>query len=243
MIVIQRTPKQRRNDLVFVTNGIPSVFLCEEIAGCLYDGIDVQEITVSVPHFGILKVGQYPIANESSPLTIVHGRHSQVLQRILSEYGVQTQVVDNLKIVDGAAIKKLLWVSIMWLLCHECDENSERSSEHPLTVTEVHEQRNSDLKRLVNELIPPANLLLAQYHPESHDALAKGSSLSIGSAKDIIEYMEAYSYSMLNAIPNKVLAIDEFSQRNGYLLALDRSAAQPLHSHFVLQVVGYIPKV
>ena len=66
---------------------------------------------------------------------------------------------------------------------------------------------------------------------------------AIGSAKDIIEYMEAYSYSMLNAIPNKVLAIDEFSQRNGYLLALDRSAAQPLHSHFVLQVVGYIPKV
>ena len=65
---------------------------------------------------------------------------------------------------------------------------------------------------------------------------------AIGSAKEIVEYMKAYSYSMPNAIPNKLLAIDEFSQRNGYLLALGRSAAQPLHSHFVLQVVGYIPK-
>jgi hypothetical protein len=217
---------------VFVTNGIPSDFLCNQSTQCVYAGIDIQEITVSVPHFGILKVGQDPISHESSPPTIIHGRHSQILKCVLLEYGVCVDVVEDIKNVDEASIKKLLWVSIMWLLCHDDIISG------PLTVTEVHERRTSDVEDLVSELIPPANLILAKYHNDSQ----LDSTLSIGSVKEVIEYMEAYSYSMPNAIPNKLLAIDEFSQRNGCLLSIEGSPAQPLHTHFVQRVVGNIPK-
>ena len=97
--------EERFADLLFVTNGIPSDFLCDQNIECVYDGIDIQKVTVSVPHFGILKGGRNPTSNESSPLTIGRGRHSQVLKRINSDYGVGVDVVKDVKNVDKASIE------------------------------------------------------------------------------------------------------------------------------------------
>jgi len=228
--------------LVFVTNGIPSDFLRRPLSSdnnddCKayeyeYSGLDENEITTSVPHFGVLKVGQDPISNDSSPPTIIHGKHSECLAFILAKHGVSTQIVSSLQQVDAVAIRKLLWVSIMWLLCHDHDGHHEG----PITVKTVHQTKRLHVRKLVMELIPAANLLLKRYHPRERD------NGNIGSVDEVVDYLEAYSYSMPNAIPNKLLAMDEFAQRNGFLLSTLESVSQPLHRDLVKRVVGYIPE-
>lgn len=294
--VIQRTPWQRRNDLVFVTNGIPSDYLQERRHCCqmndkqgkrtsankllfsTFQGLDPDVCTVTVPHFGVLNVGDDPISGDTSPPTMVYGRHSHRLQEILQRYGVKVKIVDSRKDVDEMAIRKLMWVSIMWLLCHDTTTTTTATAtkEQPLTVSEVHAKRDFDLRQLVCELLPAANLLLEQYHPSttsnthtirsasdsavdiSNDttrammeplSIAAAAKMAgqkehhgIGSVDDVIEYMTAYSMSIPTAIPSKKMAIDEFAQRNGYLLSMERFVKQPLHKRMIRRVVGYIPR-
>mmetsp|Transcript_33753 Transcript_33753/g.67191 ORF Transcript_33753/g.67191 Transcript_33753/m.67191 type:complete len:377 (+) Transcript_33753:157-1287(+) len=224
--VIQRTVPERRNDLVFVTNGIPSDYL--QLDG--HQLIDENLITTSVPYFGVLGVGEEATTGASSPSTIINnGRHSQVLADLLESSGIGCEIVNGLKEVDAAAIQKLIWVSIMWLLCHD-DEKG------PITVAQVHEKKDGKVVQLLQELIPAANHLLEKYH-QGEGAFKSG----VGSIAEVKRHLLDYSSSMPSAVPSKKKAIEEFKDRNGYLLSMEKSVAQTFHRELVQNVVGYVP--
>jgi glycine/D-amino acid oxidase-like deaminating enzyme len=124
------TPEDRREDLVWVGNGLPRH----------------QASTVVVPHFGILAVGGDPVTSPLSPPTFVHGKHALQLRDILTGHGIKVQIIHSWADVQIYAAMKLLWSSCMWLLCH--------SDDPPLTVKEVHDRKEAELNELLSELLP-----------------------------------------------------------------------------------------
>ena len=282
-----------------MTNGIPSNFLrvkttCDANNDSDNDNVngndngndngsyystDVNEITTSVPYFGVLSVGATPISESSSPPTVIHnGRHAKALASLLESHGIRCKIVgmgahgdgdkhgnatgngNGLKEIDAAAIQKLIWISIMWLLCHDCQGDRERTSRRtseserdgrqevvgPITCSNVHKMKKEQIQKLLRELVPAANELLEVYHPESSKegtgTVVAGTRTGIGSIAEVEKHLQDYSFSMPSAIPNKQLAIEEFEQRNGYLLSVEGSAPQPIHRELVERVVGYIPE-
>jgi len=200
-------------------------------------------MTTSVPHFGVLKVGQDPISNKLlSPPTIIHGKHAKRLQTLLESHGITSKVVSSTMDIDAAAIRKLIWVSSMWLLCHDTTTKSSSSSSSsslssspspsPIDVTQVHQLKQHELFQLVqHELYPAALALLERYHNISHaDAISV-----MGTVGEVMKYLESYSFSMPGACPNKKLAIDEIGQRNSILLST--SIAQPRHKALIERVI------
>ena len=189
-------------------------------------------MTTSVPHFGVLKVGDNPLSKKSiSPPTFIHGKHASILKQILEKYGINVMIVDSILDIDAAAIRKLLWVSAMWLLCHDHEDCGHSNDASPIDVIQVHKTKQSVLYELiVNELYPAALTLLEQYHNISDDK----AKLYLGSTDEVMTYLESYSLSMPGAIPNKKLAIDEILQRNCILLST--SISQPLHETLIERV-------
>lgn len=228
--VFYSTPIERRTDLVIIANCLPSR-LPEDIP-----------MTYSVLHFGILQQGQLPVTNDLSPPTVVFGPHANFLSNLLRNYGVKTKIASTFMEVEKYALLKLLWVSFMWLLCHDVEDtnhstgNGDTKHTASLTVTQVHDTKQQLLKALVLEAIPVMKTLsktrTVRESSEIHDIDYD--------VNDIMQYLESYSRSMPNVTPSKNLAIAEFQGRNGVLLACGDND-QPLHSKLVYRVVGYIP--
>lgn len=200
--VYHETIPTRRNDLVWIGNGL----LLPEFINS----------TVVVPHYGILSVGSKPTTTPSSPPTLVYGRtHGAHVARVLQDEGIKTQVVDSWSDIQIHAAQKLLWASCMWLLCHA-------SSTEPLTVQQVHDERQDKLTRLVTELLPAL----------------EGIVETPVDLEETLAYLEAYSRSMPGAIPSKELAIEEVKERNGVWLALKQQFPQPFHQELLEEVAG-----
>lgn len=216
--VVHSTPMNRRKDLVIIANCLPSRL--------------PKDMTYSVLHFGILKQGQLPVTSDVSPPTVVFGPHANFLSHLLEKYEVKTKIASTFEELEKFALLKLLWVSFMWLLCHdvECKQgfDDEYGIENVrLTVTEVHDTKQELLRALVLEAIPVMK------------RLKSGGQNDVGyDVNNIMEYLESYSKSMPNVIPSKDLAIAEFQGRNGILLAYGN---QPLHSELVHRVIGCNP--
>ncbi len=178
-----------------------------------------------MPHFGVLQVGGEIVSSSDSPPTIIHGKHARILSDMLQSNGANTKIVDSVEEVDKAAVRKLIWVSIMWLLCHDnCDS--------PLTVGQVHTDRPQDVHNLVEELTPVTKNLLSSFNFARND-------VDVGTVDEMVDYLQSYSNSIPHAVVNKMLSIDEFAKRNGMLLSM--STPQPNHRSLVERVVGYIP--
>jgi hypothetical protein len=236
--VIDRTIPNRRDDLVFVTNGIPSTFIGysnqknnDDIDG-LGKNCNSNIITTTVPHFGVLKVGSDPITKDTSPPTIIYGKHAERLKQIFESYNIRVEIASSIIDIDAAAIRKLVWVSSLWLLCHDQKNRTIQTNNDPLDVIQVHELKQEELYKLVRmELYPAALELLEQYH----GIVGSNATHVMGTVDDVMAYLKSYSYSMPGAIPNKNLAIDEIEQRNGILL--NTSISQPLHRALVSTAV------
>lgn len=130
--VYRETMEERREDLVWVGNGLPLD--------------EFRNSTVVVPHYGILSVGAKPTTLPSSPPTFIYGKHADKVALVLEKEGVKTEVVASWDQIQIHAAQKLLWASCMWLLCH--------SFEPPLTLEQVHDQCQDFLMDLVRELLP-----------------------------------------------------------------------------------------
>jgi len=133
--VLQDTPPERRDDLVWIGNGLP-------LAG-------MEHATFCVPHYAVLATGQTPVTSSASPPTYAYGKHAATVARLLQADGIQMQTVSWSE-VRVAAARKLLWATCMWLLCHA----SSQTLEPPLTVSEVHFHRQDQLGNLVREVWP-----------------------------------------------------------------------------------------
>ena len=246
--IVRSTLPSRRRDLVFVTNGLPSRILASLKCDDTWNGSaqeDFEDIlksmTLSVPHFGVLSVGGDVVTSSSSPPTFVHGRHSSNLASLLQPHGIVVEQVESISNLQAAAVKKLMWSSTMWLLCHEREdinegkENDSTSDVYvgirskPIPVAMVHEKKEAKLRDLVIELLPAANILV-------------GKGYNLGSADDIVAYFRLYSLSMPQAIPSKDLAMNELPERNGLFLNPNShdtsSPTQPIHETLLEKVGG-----
>lgn len=195
----QLTPLHRRSDLVFVGNGLPP---------------DV-DITLVVPHYGILRPGERPIPelNDHNPMlpTYCYGRHACRVQTLLQRDGIFVEIVDQRTEIRKIAQRKLLWASCMWLLCHD--------NASPWTVSQVYEKRSSDLRQLVQELWLNS---------------MNGVNTDIEMTRTMA-YLKSYSLSIAQAVPSKTLALEEAGDRNGFFW---RSGTQPLHEQLLKRVGG-----
>ena len=189
----------RRKDLVWIGNGLLNRAW--------------ESTTVVVPHFGVLKTGEDPTTNDQSPPTYIYGKHTEEIGAILEQRGVMTSAVASWEEIQVHAAHKILWASIMWLLCH--------SEEPPLTLSEVHALKKNEIEALVGELYP---------------ALQSSTDSDRG-FEETLDYIELYSMSMPSAIPSKELALEEIDERNGVWLRLeDRSHPQAYHRELLAAV-------
>lgn len=189
----------RQPDLVFVGNGLVPT------------GI-VEDVTVVVPHYAILKTGAKPLVATGAPPTYVFGKHAEFVKNLLTSDGVgNVQILDDAKQICIVAAQKLLWGSCLWLLCHAQDP--------PCTVQQVHDTHRRELQALVHELWP---------------SFSKITNSKQAKFEDVMQYMESYSNSIANAIPSLDLAIKELSDRNGLFALPD----QVLHQQLIEKVAG-----
>jgi hypothetical protein len=177
-------------------NGVPLDDLC---------GVS-ESTTLVVPHFAILKVNGPVVSAASSPPTYVCGPHAAVCADILRAEGVARVDLVAPAALRIHAVRKLLWASCLWLLCH--------SETPPLTVAQVHAQRRDLLEDLVAELLPVVTELTEQ-----------PADLS-----EVLTYMEAYSQSMPHAIPSLDLALAEVVDRNAIFYRPQLEQPQPIHT-------------
>ena len=200
-----QTVETRRQDLVFIGNGLPLP--------------EWETATVVVPHFAMLtkcRINQSSVStNPHSPPTYLCGRHAPEAARILQAHGIPTKILESFQDIQKAAAFKVLWASCMWLLCH--------SSDSPLTVAQVHNNKQDKLDELVDELFPALIQLVSQ---------------SVN-RKELDRYLRDYSFSIPNAIPSKELAMAELNDRNGVFLSL-RSTEHPqnYHQQMIQDLVG-----
>jgi glycine/D-amino acid oxidase-like deaminating enzyme len=161
----EQTFPHRREDLIFVGNGIPP------------DAF--HDTTIVVPHYSVLTIckrddDENPIGtNALSPKTFLYGKHSEFTAKILNRYGVSTEKVESIADIKIRAAMKLVWASCMWLLCHSAEDA-------PINFETVHRKYQPKLDRLVDETIPALEKFLQQSvnRKEVHDYI-KAYSLSI----------------------------------------------------------------
>jgi glycine/D-amino acid oxidase-like deaminating enzyme len=244
------TVPYRRRDLVFLCNCIPSRHLR------LDDSISTDDITVAVLHFGVSNNSSSSESSEtltpllsnspSSPSTVVYGKHAQSVYNLLQRAGIHVIIVNDPHEIQFAAVRKLVWSSLMWLLCH--GNNAGRGESIP--VKDVHELKADKLKRLVGEMMPTLEAISSEFwsHGGSHsgDWETKPTMQSIGTVQDILDYLEQYSMSLSkgNVIPSKELAMREIRERNGVLIStlIDRKGnvgtRNEYHIELIRQVAG-----
>lgn len=229
--VIDATPFNRRQDLVVLANCLPSMLPA------------VENMTYSVLHFGVLELGQLPLTNDTSPPTVLFGPYARFLSSLLQAYKVKIKIVSTFVELEKYALTKLLWISFMWLLCHDHDDvdhndvnDFKKENNAGLTVVQVHELKHDVLRALVVESKPILEALLQN---TTRNQMHSSKDSMEWDVNNIMNYLESYSRSMPNAIPRKDLAIREFQGRNGILLKFRN---QPLHEALVQRVVGYIPQ-
>ena len=226
-LIWQDTVPERREDLVWIGNGVPPTTT---------DG------TVVVPHFGVLKVHAAPVTSSVSPPTLVYGKHAAVVRQILRDNGIHKveRVATHSEII-GAAAQKLLWAASMWLLCHSTNttttnnnnnNNNNNNRTGALTALQVHTSLKDELDALVRQELFPA---LCHKLPEAFSNTPEQCTAAL-------EYMHRYSKSMPTAIPNLQLGRDEWKERNAFFLPADNNNTvtqqQPLHVDLLQRVGG-----
>ena len=239
--VMDMTPKHRWADLVLICNGIFSDIVRQHLSlNEKDDNYEIQQdriiddMTLVVPHFGILTIGGDPVGGQSShPPTAIYGKHADALMQLIKP--LNTIKVQTLKQIQIIAARKLLWACAMWLLTLDYpqqqqlqqlqdwyDDDSHQQQKMQMTVQMVHETKTNQLITLIEELIPAVNILAGE---------------SIGSLHDVLQYLESYSLSMPSAKPSIHLALAEINQRNGRLISV-KTVRQPFHSKLIERVSG-----
>jgi glycine/D-amino acid oxidase-like deaminating enzyme len=255
--IYETTILSRRSDLVFVGNGllpsnIPLLVSNHDDTSSGHDNNDhtrYTPITIVIPHYAITKVGERPTCTgTSSPPTYIAGKHSKIVEQLLRKDGIHNiQRYHHITIdIIQFMIQKLVWTSCLWLLCHTM--TNPNGSTLSLTVSQVHRHYSNEVYTLVQELWPSIRDTFQReskrIHKQSNNDILDNNNnndskntnkllLSL-SMDEMIQYMEQYSFSIPNAIPNIDLAIKEIHCRNQVLAT--NSKEQPIHYQLLQQV-------
>ena len=199
--VLKYVPAERRKDVCLFCNGLFT---------------DIEDVTIAVPHFGILSVGAEPICKTGCPPTVVYGKHAENLAVLIHPLTVKCETYREE--IDKYAVQKLLWSSTLWLF----------TSKYDISVEKVHQKYHQCLENLIKELLPAADKLLKKESKENSKKIEDGSDCNWNAnsnkkpmfkIEEVMEYLKAYSNSMPGAKPSIELALKEAADRNGRLLA------------------------
>lgn len=127
--VIQATPAHRREDLVFIQNGMLRPLLVEH---------GLQDNTQALVYFAVSKRGDAPVDGGG---TVVTGKWAQAFCKLLAKGDLECSVVDSTRF-GQQMVEKLLWNCVFGLLCQVHDAS---------VGTLVREQR-AQIDALVAEL-------------------------------------------------------------------------------------------
>jgi ketopantoate reductase len=105
--VLERVPRQRWGDLVFVQNGMLDDWLAEQ---------GLSQCTRGVLYFAVAKKHGPLEVGGSSPFT---GPHAEAVVRWLAGLGLPAEVVDRERFT-AAMLEKLIWNSALGLLSQAC---------------------------------------------------------------------------------------------------------------------------
>jgi hypothetical protein len=148
--VYERTVLERRQDLVFLQNGIVRTMLPP----------GAPSVTSAVIYFSVLERGG---PAKGGGCTFAHGRFAPFLTELLRAGGVECKEVPRLHIIEVLAAEKLLWASCLWMVCH---------AHEGINVGQVHDTPSCQqtLRELVAELLPIAarSLSLADGKGDTH---------------------------------------------------------------------------
>ena len=222
--IYEATLPEQRSELIFCGNGLPT-----------HDGNTDScwwhNVSFVVPHFGILQVGGDLVTSTQSPPTYLYCHKDAEYCRSLADLLKNKLGVNSVEILQSpehfqfVALRKLLWASCLWLLCHSAD------TDEPFTVAQVHDKRADELRELVSELWPVVHDIVGATN------VTTTATISYDNLEATIDYLKNYSYSMPNAIPSLFLAKSELADRNGILLK-HTNRPQKLHRQYLVQVLG-----
>lgn len=127
--VLAKTPRSKRQDLVFVQNGMIYSWLEKH---------DLQNNTQALLYFAVSSIGAVPVDGGK---TVVCGKWAKHFQQLLQEGSIQCRIVDIVS-YQLTSIEKFLWICVFGLLCQR----------YQCTVSEVVMDHHSDIDRLTHEL-------------------------------------------------------------------------------------------
>ncbi|GMH35827.1 hypothetical protein BSKO_03695 [Bryopsis sp. KO-2023] len=134
--VLDATPPERHEDLVFIQNGMLQPWLEEKGLG---------GNTQALVYFAVAKLGEKPIdgKTELNPegLTAVTGKHAKAFASILESGGLSCKVLEKEE-YQKAMLEKLIWISVMMLV----------GVRHSATVGEVVANHKDEVASLTEEL-------------------------------------------------------------------------------------------
>ena len=131
--VVGATLPQRRQDLVFLQNGMLQSWLEQH---------NLQDNTQALIYFAVQKVGDKPVDGGGS---VVCGHWGEEFAKMLQSAGIECTVVDS-QTYQRQMVEKLLWNCIFGLL----------SQRHATSVGQVVDRCREEVDALVNELAPLA---------------------------------------------------------------------------------------
>ena len=215
--VLDKTPRERRKDLVFVQNGMLQPWLAQK-------NLDTgsEAATQILVFFAVAAKGEPPVdgVTDADPqgLTAAHGRHAEAFaRRLCGSGGLSCRVLASRAAFDAAALEKLVWISAFMLV----------GARHGggVTVGEVEGGHAEEVAALVRELAAGG---------------ARALSLPPGALPEperLVEKLRAYARSVAH-FPT---AVKEFEWRNGWFWELSKKSEGgedpfPTHSRLLKEV-------
>lgn len=134
--VVDATPPERRDDLVFIQNGMLQPWL---------DAAGLGDNTQVLVFFAVAKLGDTPQDGKTDVnpegLTAAYGKHAQSVADRLSNGGLSCKVLGRVAF-QKAMLEKLIWIAAFMLV----------GAKHGGTVGDVERDHREDVTLLIKEL-------------------------------------------------------------------------------------------
>lgn len=201
-------PRSRKTDAVFMSNGMLLRFFAQN---------QVEDCTQVLLYMSATDEGTLTDGGQ----TAVTGKWAPEVQHFLLGSGVRCGVLDR-GAYTARMLEKLLWSSVLWLVCHV---------HGGVSVGEALERHREDIVQLVYELYPTAQVYALEAVPEYMEHYMNNPS----TVEDVLDSLLSYSETVREAVPSVEMARKEFSWRNGFFIW-----RQPTRRHAeLLEQVGF----
>ena len=135
--IIDATPAERREDLVFIQNGSIGPFL---------ESKGLADATQVLVYFAVAAKGETPTdgKTDTNPegLTGAYGKHAQAIADRLHSAGLSCQVYDTKAAFNTSMLEKLVWICAFMVV----------GATHGCTVGEVEANHKAEVGELIEEL-------------------------------------------------------------------------------------------